>query len=845
MITGLPADFTAALASTRRKPVQLAKITVDTTDYYVGDKYTVVDGHTYEPWVESWGELVDNSEIENLFGGQSLGIRTCNITLIVSAASKAFVLDFIGAGIENTRVELYQWFAGMTSPPVLIDKFICQDPISISEGSMLFSIDLVSPLAGSNRTLCATAAGENLLPIVIGSVEGLPLIDMDSAPTVRLAQDLKFDEGGWVDFEMDDRWPTTGTMQIDEEHISYTGKSDTQIYIGARGVITGGIARPHSIGALAYNISESGLSYEYHVCAGPVSLIDNVTHNGVPIPVSYFTSIVGNPAFVRFNDPPILSTAPGRASSVDVVSHTAYEGYSVQSGMIDGITYHPLSVGYGTGEANRLPDLLNPAITWRGCYGYVPRTNIPHSPADIQFKVTLLVTAALTSGDPVDVYVGTALQSVGSPLPGDVTVEGGVTVSVPGLESEVIEVVLGTYTRQEIIDLDYFVAFYTDPTAGVSEFIVLAEYKYEYQTEENYTPEEMVTTYITDMRCDVTGILGADVTPPELVQTLIQDSGTGSVVDSADFAAEITRYSAGGYYFNGILPAGIKTHEAIKEALTQGLGRLKYNQGEIQFLSYFDDDDTVIDKEITTLDNVRLRSRSIENYSTDNIKNDITVLYDYDVVTGAYTEKVEADNPQSINRFLRKYDTRELSLISDSAVATRHVNRMLAFLKDAPSVFSIYVYLPDGYVLEKGDKIHIPDFLTDSILQGNILSITRTFGQGKNEQMNIFKLMISHYSYLKRLLLTETIAFDDSLIELPRVLSLSDQITFSDFFSRARILTMELAESVVVDDSGLSMGSEITLVIPTESIVMDDLTIDKSACSGYGSCGYGAAPYGQ
>jgi len=91
MLTNLPSDFRRELASKSRRPVQLAVFRVGTHIYRLADQPVTIKGAMFSPWVESWGDLVDNSSIEALFGGTSLGIRTCNITVIISPKTNDFI----------------------------------------------------------------------------------------------------------------------------------------------------------------------------------------------------------------------------------------------------------------------------------------------------------------------------------------------------------------------------------------------------------------------------------------------------------------------------------------------------------------------------------------------------------------------------------------------------------------------------------------------------------------------------------------------------------------------------------------------------------------------------------
>ena len=63
-------EFMDAVNSTSRKPVQLAIFYLPLNTYYLSDRNIgILQGlaNDYGPWVEDWGTLKDNTNINNLF----------------------------------------------------------------------------------------------------------------------------------------------------------------------------------------------------------------------------------------------------------------------------------------------------------------------------------------------------------------------------------------------------------------------------------------------------------------------------------------------------------------------------------------------------------------------------------------------------------------------------------------------------------------------------------------------------------------------------------------------------------------------------------------------------------
>jgi len=835
MITNLPADFLVELKKFSRKPVQLCTFLINGTKYYLSDFPITIDGNKYEPWVESWGEIVDNSDIESLFGGQSIGIRTCNIVLFNSSLTYSFIQKLFGSGVENTRVDLYQWFQGMTSPPVLIDEFVCQNPISISENSMLVKIDLVSPLAASNRRIFPIKAGDKQYPVIVGRVSGVPLIDLETGQYVVLGEDLAFDRLGTINFDNTGKLPSSGTIIIDEEQISYTTRTDTTLNITARG--TGGTtALPHSAGSISVLL---GTSFQYAVCGGPVSAIDSVVAGGSAV-AGWVAQPAGNPATVTFSQwPPNIGIGVGLAP----VNQNLTRINEVPYNHTNNINY-PLT--YSQTVDNDFP-VGGHSIAGGYFYDVSPPVSAPSYKVKVKmfYRVSVLATDAKFR---IDFGYSTHLT------PSDTDVIGIVSTEITEVQTTWVEVLVdcGVISHDELVGIGtpyWRFAFLIELFgASGSIFIMHPQFIIETNYTEQISPEGKQRTFISEpVTCTVTAGHGVDVTPPVLVRNIIENNTDyGYQIDTTDFDNEHNRYNAAGYYFNGMLPAGIRTQELIKIALLEGLARLKYNQGKIQFLSYFDDDLESVDKEIN-LDHIRIRGRYIEHYSSGNIKNDITVKYAYDLLTGDYTGTINKTDADSIAKYTLKDDERDLILVSSASVATLHAERMLKFLKDSPEVFNVDIFLPEGYELEKGDRVALPDFLDKrKLLFGNILSMTRTIGQGKTGLINSFQVMLTNLDYILLMRLEEELILDDSLLGFSQSMELFERLGIDDRkLLSARKIVYTLTEQLVLDDSALYAGTNLTLVLPTEQVILDSTDIKLTVCGGYGDCGYGEKGYGE
>jgi len=843
MLANLPSDFTAELLKTSRQPVQLCVFIVSGKKYYLSDMERTIAGNTYQPWVESWGELVDNSSIEALFGGQSIGFRTCDITLINSLVSNQFIQILFNDGVENTVVELYQWFEGMTSPPVLIDEFVCQDPISITESSMLVDITLVSTLAATNRRLYPVKASDKHYPVVIGTVKGLPLIDLKTGASATLAQDLKFNGSGWVSFDIHDNMPNSGYMFIDEELLHYSKKRSNALYINKRAYGGGGAALPHAQGALAVL---HGTVFTYAICAGRVKQISAVVSDGVAVS-GYTTHPTLNPATVTFKQwPPNIGVADGRTNIASPITtqYNERRGFRHASNLAGGMFGWGSRVTISSGFKGMYVDTID--VAHQTYSGYSVSVNIKYRVFD------------LLKGSRMRVTFGYSHNSMPHRL-SDVIAISQTEVSVSQNMLSEAEVSCGRLTYEQMqnrVSSGYtfhciFEIFGEGDTAGSAPkgtfqcYRPMANVDYAVTTTPVPIPQERVRAFVHNLTCTVKSVYPDNITPPKLIRFLIANY-TNATVDLADFNLEDRRYIAAKYFLNGVIPAGIRLKEAIKLVLFEGLGRLRYNQGKIQFLSYFDDLDSTVDSTLSN-DDIVLRSRFIEHQSTESIINNVEVSYGYDQVLGEYDGIIKSSDPDSIAKFGRKDLERELTLISEYSVANMYASRIIEVMKNSPEVMSFDTLLPKGYAIEKGDKVSIPGFVNrHHTVIGNVLSVTRTFGQGKTDQINKFNIKLAQLDYMLVLRLFDSFVIDDTRLQLPRALRILDPVIIDDHnLDLPRDVYLKLVENLVVDDVTLSLGTLKTLTLPTETIALTDKDISNTLCYGYGDCGYGMKPYGD
>ncbi len=313
MITDLPDGFKKSINAQHRKPVMLALLHFGSKICPLSDAPAgPEDGllFTYEPIIESWGVIKDTSDLDSSFSGNSLEIKSMQLSIIVDNNSKFQLLEAMNEGLDNSVVEIYQWFHDTPfEAPQLIDVMVIQDPINYSEKSMLLKIDLVSILLKNNPYLWAREPGEETRDIVVGKMEGMPLYNQQTSRVTALSQDLEFDYTGQVFIDNGVGFRAgPDTMTIDSEIVAYDWISASAMNITGRAQ-GGTTARPHIRGAL---ICHPDAVFDYSICAGPVQTVDNLIGNGEPYtqPVTFYPG--QDPVIARFiGRPPWLKVSPG------------------------------------------------------------------------------------------------------------------------------------------------------------------------------------------------------------------------------------------------------------------------------------------------------------------------------------------------------------------------------------------------------------------------------------------------------------------------------------------------------------------------------------------------------
>lgn len=315
MRSDLSPAFIAAKDASFRRPRQLLIFNFpDTGPVYLSDQpLGTADGlsHEYLPLVEEWGELQDTvGDVQAVDSGET---RQMSITLW-NGGKPPFSDYFLAEYPENVEVELYQWFAGLAeSDAALVDRFVVQDPIEFDEASRLLNLDLVSTNINWDQPIgdlltkeaWPYAAESDIgkgIPQAFGSTGQIPTLQAKAAITLTLKASILKDTMTIAVYEDLDEllFPASGTVQIEEEKIRYSGRTSSTLSVLQRGYLSEATEHLDK-----RQIVQVITDHTFHLCAGPVAGISNVQIEGFPAPEEIYTVRPDlDPARIIFTEKP-------------------------------------------------------------------------------------------------------------------------------------------------------------------------------------------------------------------------------------------------------------------------------------------------------------------------------------------------------------------------------------------------------------------------------------------------------------------------------------------------------------------------------------------------------------
>jgi hypothetical protein len=269
-------------------PINLLKLGFATPAYLSDRDITPSGGSAHQGLVKSWG-FVDSS-VQQTPGRGVLGtIEIADFSVVIAnSESSRFSDNFTTADPpENVTVELYQWFDGLLySEKELIFKGVVRGQPEYD----LYDCRLVikgiwekyNKIIGEDLIISADdfpAADPDdigkMQNIGYGTLTDVPCRCIESGSVDNLAADIT---AAATSIELSDasEMSSSGTIGIDEEEITYTGKS-TNTLTGCTREANGTEAVTHAEGAAVWQVETR---YVYQICGHPVKSIGNIYVDG-------------------------------------------------------------------------------------------------------------------------------------------------------------------------------------------------------------------------------------------------------------------------------------------------------------------------------------------------------------------------------------------------------------------------------------------------------------------------------------------------------------------------------------------------------------------------------------
>lgn len=283
-----------------------------------------------------------------------------------------------------------------------------------------------------------------------------------------------------------------------------------------------------------------------------------------------------------------------------------------------------------------------------------------------------------------------------------------------------------------------------------------------YQPPDAATPDEHRTIYADGLTAEATSLLGADVTPPALAQSLITQAGiSSSVIDLTNFAAEAAKYATAEYVYNGFFDADTRYLDALRACLRESMSYLDYN-GEVKWVPYRFFTATPETYYQIPADHVIIRSKRLEAHNNADMVSHTYLEYDVSVDGQTIGGAVEDQVP-----VLSEVEYRAaLQLIYKQTVAQTLSDNLLGNFAAPKPVLKLRVMLPSGLALERGDGI-IVDGLNGSgkQLSGVVIDSARSFEQGKTKKINWFEVMLVNIQAVRYVEIAEAVNVSETVSE--------------------------------------------------------------------------------
>lgn len=275
----------------------------------VSDQYLSALGQEWLPLVESWGTLEEALNTMRTGGRPAIASVTLFNTKAVGGKNR--LSDLIRSPLNTTgtyqfafaKITIYELLdpSHATGDEVTLSVFYLEDPRDLGDELLtLRMVDQSQVLENKLKILRITRTdfpnadpdtiGKSV-PVPFGVLTNIPCLAVVAGATTTLATAIASASdpanGGAItvtDTAATAAFPSSGTVQIDDEKISYTGKTATTFTGITRGA-SSTTATPHSVGATIWEIRSGANAYRWIVGENignyKISAISDIRAGGV------------------------------------------------------------------------------------------------------------------------------------------------------------------------------------------------------------------------------------------------------------------------------------------------------------------------------------------------------------------------------------------------------------------------------------------------------------------------------------------------------------------------------------------------------------------------------------
>jgi len=276
-------------------PTWILKLTIGGNTLYLSDNaYQITPWSvSTKAWVSDWGSITEG------ITGSINEMKTADLVVrCINDQAEAQNLEYyLKNNIpEKDPAELYLWFHGLADPPQIMFRGYVRNYVFEDDTMITLTIqdeaERLQKYIGTKVTVddypdANPSDVGRVIPIVYGAVKKLRCLEVEAGGVTTLRSGITSTDTN-IEVSEPDNLPSSGTVQIDDEQIHYTGKSGNQLTGVTRGY-SSTVATSHQMGASVWEVRGS---YKYLAAeSGSISKVYGKLREGIFLDVTSLATI--------------------------------------------------------------------------------------------------------------------------------------------------------------------------------------------------------------------------------------------------------------------------------------------------------------------------------------------------------------------------------------------------------------------------------------------------------------------------------------------------------------------------------------------------------------------------